>query len=360
MRIAHLSRTRGAADGGISLIVAEMSEAQRHHSVADAPTHTRWLAPPDNLAFELSQFAPDLVHVHGLWSAANRTLARGSWRPSVIAPQGMLDAWALAQSPCLKRAAWSLYEQRNLRRCAAVQALSAAEHRAIRAKGIRSPVAIIPNAVSLPNLGQTIQLSPPWTMGQERVLLFLSRFHPKKGLAPLLQAWQSLESSPASRGWRLVLVGYGDQGRLSRSVAQAQARGELLRVEVQGPCFGADKQACFSAASAFVLPSFSEGLPMAALEAMAHRLPCLLSAACNLPGAFSAGAALVADPDPAALPAALEHLFSLSDAELASMGAAGAQLVASSFSWARVAEQTLALYRWILGGSDRPEWVELD
>lgn len=359
MRIAHLSRARGAADGGISLIVAEMSEAQRHHPAAHPATHTRWFAPPDNLAFELKQFAPDLVHVHGLWSAANRTLARSAWQPSVIAPQGMLDAWALAQSPCLKRVAWSVYERGNLQRCAAVQALSPAEHRAIRAQGIRSPVAIIPNGVSLPDVNHPPLAHPPWARGGERVLLFLSRFHPKKGLAPLLQAWQALESAPSSRGWRLVLVGYGDQGRLARSVAKAHACGELLRVEVHGPCFGEEKQSCFSAASAFVLPSFSEGLPMAALEAMAHRLPCLLSPACNLPAAFNAGAALVAEPDPVALAAALQHLFTLPHAERASMGAAGAQLVASSFSWTFVAEQTLALYRWILGGSDRPECVEL-
>jgi glycosyltransferase involved in cell wall biosynthesis len=336
-----------------------MADAQRHYPSGDAPIETRWLAPPDKLSLELQHFSPDLLHVHGLWSVANRILARGSWPPSVIAPQGMLDPWALNQSRCLKQAAWSLYEQGNLQRCAAVQALSLAEFQSIRAKGIRAPVAIIPNAVSLPHRDQMNQPPPPWSRGHERVLLFFSRFHHKKGLTPLLQAWHALESAPASRGWRLVLVGYGDQGRLARSVAQAQARGHLLRVEVHGPCFGADKQACFSAASAFVLPSFSEGLPMAALEAMAHRLPCLLSAACNLPEAFSAGAALVADADPGALAAALQHLFGLSDAERASMGSAAAQLVANSFSWTRVAEQTLALYRWILGASDRPAWVEL-
>ena len=203
MRIAHLSRARGAADGGISLIVAEMSEAQRHHSVADAPTHIRWLAPPDNLAFELRQFAPDLVHVHGLWSAANRTLARGSWRPSVIAPQGMLDAWALAQSPCLKRAAWSLYEQRNLRRCAAVQALSAAEHRSIRAKGIRAPVAIIPNAVSLPNLGQALKLPPPGAGARSGCCCFSPGITPRRAWPPCCRPGSPLNPAlPAvAGGW---------------------------------------------------------------------------------------------------------------------------------------------------------------
>lgn len=64
----------------------------------------------------------------------------------------MLDPWALEQSRWRKRLAWRLFERGNLRRAGAVQALSGAELEAIRARGIRSPVAIIPNAVSLPVL----------------------------------------------------------------------------------------------------------------------------------------------------------------------------------------------------------------
>ena len=40
---------------------------------------------------------------------------------------------------------------------------------------------------------------------------------------------------------------------------------------------------------------------MAALEAMAYRLSCLLSNACNLPEAFAVGAAVPVEPDPVAL-----------------------------------------------------------
>ncbi|MCP9888704.1 glycosyltransferase [Cyanobium sp. ATX 6A2] len=361
MRIAHLSRIRGAADGGISLIVEEMSAAQRQAPAVGAAAAVRWLAAPDDLRSELRRFAPDLVHVHGLWSAPNRLIARRPGLPTVVAPQGMLDPWALAQRRWRKRAAWRIFERGNLQRAGAVQAVTAAEREAIRAQGIRTPVAIIPNAVSLPDLDAALPAPPslPWSPGTGRVLLFLSRFHEKKGLDPLLAAWQLVQAEAAREQWHLALVGYGDHGALARRVAAAQARGELARVTVLGPCFGAEKAAVLAAASAFVLPSFSEGLPMAALEAMAHRLPCLLSAACNLPEAFSAGAALSAPPDPAALASALRQLFALSPAERAAMGAAGRDLVAARYSWPRVAQQTLELYRWILGGGERPGFVEV-
>jgi glycosyltransferase involved in cell wall biosynthesis len=139
----------------------------------------------------------------------------------------------------------------------------------------------------------------------------------------------------------------------------AQARGELAGVVVHGPCFGAVKEATLRAASAFVLPSLSEGLPMAALEDMAHRLPCLLSEHCNLPEAFTSGAALPAPPEPVALAAALQQLFALSPAERAAMGCTGRRLVAAHYSWPQVAEQTRELYQWILGGGERPGFVEL-
>ena len=127
---------------------------------------------------------------------------------------------------------------------------------------------------------------------------------------------------------------------------------------VHGPCFGAAKQACLAAASAFVLPSFSEGLPMAALEAMAHRLPCLLSPACNLPEAFDHGAARAVEPEAEALVGSLRQLLLQPAAEREAMGEAGQRLVAERFSWPQVAERTARLYSWLHGTSERPDWIE--
>jgi poly(glycerol-phosphate) alpha-glucosyltransferase len=271
----------------------------------------------------------------------------------------MLDPGALAISRRRKQLVWRLWERRALHAARCLHALCPAEAAAIRALLPNAPIAVIPNGVALPAAAPLPP--PPWADAVppgEPVLLFLGRFHSKKGLDPLLAAWQAVAAAAERAGWWLALVGYGDQGALGRRVAAAQARGELQRLLVLGPVFGTDKAAALDAASAFVLPSFSEGLPMAALEAMAHGLPCLLSAACNLPEAFAAGAALAAEPNPAPLTAALEQLFALTPAERAAMAAAGQSLVRERFSWPHVAEQTRQLYAWILGGGERPEFVD--
>jgi poly(glycerol-phosphate) alpha-glucosyltransferase len=360
LRILHLSRASDASDGGIAMAVAGLLEAQR----ASMPLEAHWLTPASQPAFAAAVAACDaeLLHVHGLWRAPNRLAARLQHRlPVVVAPHGMLDPWAFARHRRRKTLLWWAYERRSLQRAAALQALCPAEQQALRRLGLTAPVALIPNGVALPaaTTAAAAALPPPCWAGRipagESVLLFLGRFHHKKGLQPLLQAWQSLAEEARRAGWWLALVGYGDAGRLQQQLAAAP----IPRCQVFAPAFAEAKAALLHSASAFVLPSFSEGLPMAALEAMAHRLPCLLSAACNLPDAFSAGAALPAEPEPVALSAALRRLFSLTAAERAAMGAAGRALMEAHYSWPRVAEQTLDLYRWILGGGEPPGFVDL-
>jgi len=98
---------------------------------------------------------------------------------------------------------------------------------------------------------------------------------------------------------------------------------------------------------------------MAALEAMAYRLPCLLSDACNIPDAFTVGAAMRSDPDPASLAIALRHLFSLNPNQRAQMGSAAFNLVSSRYSWSRVVHQTVELYDWIIDEGPMPPFVSL-
>ena len=66
-----------------------------------------------------------------------------------------------------------------------------------------------------------------------------------------------------------------------------------------------------AAADLFVLPSLSEGLPLALLEAMFAARPIVASAAGDVPVALAGGAAglLVPPGDPAALAAAIHRLL---------------------------------------------------
>lgn len=338
-------------------MVAELSQAQQRVGLAvgwqTAAALPSWRR--DQLLLQaVRQRQPGLVHVHGLWRSPTRIAPAlaAAGVPVVIAPHGMLDPWAMANSRWKKRLVWSLWERRAVAAAGCLQALCAAEVEAIRALGFSGPVALIPNGVHAPAPHQ-IAAAPPWAgriPAEDKVLLFLGRFHPKKGLAPLVEAWSRLAASAAAAGWWLVVVGHGDAGALQARIN----RERLARVLVLGPCFGGEKDACLAGATAFVLPSFSEGLPMAALEAMSWSLPCLLSPACNLPQAFTAGAALSVTPSASALSGPLRALMAMDGSERRQMGAAGRRLVQQHYSWPQAAEATAALYRWLMGEGPRP------
>ena len=266
----------------------------------------------------------------------------------------MLDDWALRNSAWKKKLAGCAFERRHLEGAACLHALCAAEADAIRAYGLANPVCVIPNGVDLP--GDTSALPPPaWLNRDRRTLLFLGRLHPKKGLVPLLQAWAKARPS----GWQLVIAGWdqgGHQAELERLVKQHALAREVV---FAGPLHGVDKSAAYTHADAFILPSFSEGLPMTVLEAWSYRLPVLMTDACNLPEGFSAGAAIRIQTEPDALAGELARACARSPEELGAVGAKGRALAAGNFSWDSVAGRMVAVYDWIVGETARPGDVRL-
>lgn len=370
-RILHLLPSTAEEAAGLATAVNGLAEAQRRQGhraeVLGADTAPRLRRAASLVATAQAKAAPaHLVHSHGLWLAASRASRRlhRLGLPTVVAPHGMLDPWAWRRRRALKQLLWWAGERTTVQGSSCLQALCTAERDTIRALGITAPLALIPNGVDLPDKSPAARahLPPPAWLAHgvpegAPVLLFLGRFHAKKGIEPLLAAWQRLQQRHRSEAW-LVLAGFGDGDAL----AQRLLGSPIPHLRVIGPVHGEAKASAYAHASGFVLPSYSEGLPMAALEAMGWGLPCLLSVACNLPAAFHAGAAWEAPPDPDLLEAVLERWVAVTrtdPAALAAMGVAGQALVMQQFSWHQVAAQTAELYAWLLGEAERPGFVEL-
>jgi poly(glycerol-phosphate) alpha-glucosyltransferase len=124
-----------------------------------------------------------------------------------------------------------------------------------------------------------------------------------------------------------------------------------------GPAFGATKDSLLRQASAFILPSFSEGLPMSVLEAWSYRLPVLMTDACNLPEGFATGAALRIGSDVESITEGMRLLQESTIPDLQSIGQNGRALVERQFTWPMVAAQMKSVYEWVLGGGDKPGCV---
>lgn len=306
----------------------------------------------------------DLLHTHGLWmypSVAALGFHRKNKRPLVISPHGMLDPWALSNSAWKKRLATLCYERAHLQAAACLHALSQSEYESIRAYGLTNPVAIVPSGVDLPGLN-TNQPEAKWGSNlpiDSRVLLFMSRIHHKKGLGNVLPAFAQVrrESPSAAKRWHLVIAGW-EQGGHEEELKQLTAiLGLRDCVHFVGPQFDEAKAASLVRADAFILPSFSEGLPIVVLEAWSYQLPVLMTAQCNLPEGFAAKAAIEIAPEAANISAALNQLFEMTELERRTMGGRGRKLVEECFAWPTVAASMRSVYSWVLGNGPMPACI---
>jgi glycosyltransferase involved in cell wall biosynthesis len=292
----------------------------------------------------------DLVHVHSLWLYLNIAAVRAAHRhgvPVMIAPQGALDDWSLALHRRRKWVYAALIERRLLNRADRIQAVSAHEIENVRAFGVTTPCAVVPNGIDPEAFGALTgggalraRLGIPAGVP---VILFLSRVHPKKGLDILLDAFATVSARhPDAR--LLVAGGDAGSGYADTIRAQVQALGLENRVVFAGEVGGEHKCAVFDAADCFALSSHSEGLPVAALEALAAGLPVVISEACNIPDVAAAGAGRVVTLSRETVSTALLEL--LADPGLRAEAARRAsRLARERFSWDAVCEKLLAVYQ---------------
>jgi poly(glycerol-phosphate) alpha-glucosyltransferase len=188
-----------------------------------------------------------------------------------------------------------------------------------------------------------------------RTLLFLGRLHPKKGIAELIDGWKL--SRARRNSWVLEIVGWDDGGYEKALRERIGRAGVAKSVTWSGPLFGTSKDTALRRASAFILPSLSEGLPMTVLEAWAYGLPVLKTSQCNLPEGFTAGAAIHIEPKPESIAEGLDRMSGLADGELSEMGMLGRRLVVERFRWPQVAAKMNSVYDWILGNRPKPDCV---
>jgi len=284
--------------------------------------------------------SPSIVHLHGIWGpasiAARSLLFNPRGLPLVISPRGMLERWALRRSRLKKSIAWLAWAKTVLSRAAFIHALCEEEAESIRNVVQGVPIAVVPNGVELAGgLDASRGL-------YRRDIIFLGRIHPKKGISSLLEAWSSVSRE---RGWRLIIAGWDDGGHAAALKTLAAQLGLGDSVIFKGGVFGEQKDLLFRSAAGFILPSFSEGLPMAVLEAWSYGLPVLMTDECHLPEGFAVNAAIRIQPNPGRIATGLSRLISgMSDAEREAMGARGRVLVEKRFSWDRIGADMGKLY----------------
>jgi len=168
--------------------------------------------------------------------------------------------------------------------------------------------------------------------------LYVGAAYPYKNLTRLITAFARVEGD-----YKLVLA--GDHEQFAAGLQEHAAALGLLgdRVVFTGVVSDAELAALYGAARAYTFVSLSEGFGLPGLEAMQFGVPVVAASTGSLPEIY-ADAARYCDPhDVDSIADALEEVAS--DEQLrAQLSERGRRRVAD-FSWARTAEQTLAVYR---------------
>jgi len=333
---------------------------------------TRFYKVSFNLSNWLSKHIRDydLIHIHALFSyssyAAAR-IARKNGVPYIVRPLGVLNRWGMQnRRRLLKKVSLRFIEQPILRNAAAIHFTSRQEKSEAHEAGVRTSSAVIPLAVELPpgkeqySSERFYELFP--TARDRKIILFLSRIDPKKGLDLLLRAFADLieseQSTISNERPLLVIAGDGEEGyvgSLKTLAADLKIANEVLWIGFLG---GLDKLSALAAARLFVLPSHSENFGIAAVEALAAGVPCVISDQVGIAAEVDEwNAGLVVSCDEVSVSSAIRRL--LDDPHLRGILSRNAgQLVTERFSLEAMTESIVELYDKVLStrsaATDRP------
>lgn len=259
----------------------------------------------DWLSAHIEQY--DVVVVHGLWQfhdAAVHQLCNERGTPYVIYPHGMLDPWFNRAYPLKhvkKLAYWAFRERAILRDAAAV--LYTCEQERLLA---RNAFPLYAGSDTVVGFGTSVPAVPtPHQVGAflskfselvgKRMVLFMGRIHPKKGLDLLIQAFASAFERDSQ--WHLVIAGPDQIGWKTALDGQIQKLNIRNRVTWTGMLEGDLKWGALGSADVFVLPSHQENFGVSVVEALGCGVPVLISNQVNIWREIESDGAGLAAPD---------------------------------------------------------------
>ncbi len=293
----------------------------------------------------------DIAHIHALFSpvsTAAATLCRWRKLPYIMRPLGTLDPADLNKKKHFKKLYAHFLEKPNLAGAATLHFTSEQEAKVSERFGTAAPAMVLPLGVALPALPDRAkakaQIKEQFNIPAERpIILFMSRIDPKKGFDLLLPALEKLNQD--SYPFHLLLCGSNPQDRAYETSIkqQIQSSSWSKHTTFNGFVSGELKAAILTAADLFVLPSYYENFGIAVAEAMAARLPVVISNKIDIwPKVAEYAAGWIVPTEIEALTKALAEALSNAE-EREQRGQNAERCAKENYAWDAIAH-TLSLY----------------
>jgi teichuronic acid biosynthesis glycosyltransferase TuaC len=304
---------------------------------------TIMVSPLNKLMERSAQFfKPDLIHAHTLIPGGQAAMIAGAKHrlPVVCTAHGgdvnMYPRFSRTAQTAIRRVI------AGVDRLVTVSSDLAKKVEAIRPK----PNQVIHNGVDterfsdLANFKESARLK----LGikpEAKVVLFVGSYLKSKGVFELVEVFGDL----AGKNSELLLAMVGGGPEYDAILSCAGRLGILERIYLTGPRPYEEIPEWLRACDIFVLPSDSEGLPCAMLEAMSSARPVVATRVGGIPEAMENGKTgyLVEKGDRSGLREALDRLLA-DPAKSREMGCCGRETVVKHFSWDKNAEEHSRLY----------------
>lgn len=357
-QLAALAPRMTAAGHEVAVFTRQFaSDLPRFETVDGIPVH-RVLTPGPkaiaSLAYSigaqpvLRRFRPDILHVHGLLSAATTALLAKRLQGTPFVAKAMTGGQFGEIYKLHHRRTGKWRGQQLARHTDRFVAISQEIYDELDQLDV--PPA---RRVMIPN-GVDIDRFEPVTMDKKRALrrqlnlpdgplvIFCGRLTRQKRLDLLLQVWSEVQSLHPSA--QLLLLGTGEEELALRRLA-----GKNVIFGGRQP----DVAPFLQASDLFVLPSDSEGLSNAMLEAMASGLPVIVTEVGAAPQLLASGQAgrLIQPGDKTQLFEALDSTLSTPHL-LPLMGEHGREIVLRDYSLESVVQRLLQLYTAVINGEE--------
>ncbi len=268
----------------------------------------------------------DVVFTNGVIATiAGLILRLFKGKPVIARPAGV--AWMQPQYNPLVKIVLNALEKTAYSKADAVVFLSDQE-----VKSFEKKMGFLPKNYKVINTGvnlERFQSQKASKRNERKKVLFLGRLLPVKGVKFLVEAAKDI---PAE----IIIAGDGpEKPLLQKMISERGVNNVRFLGQVEKP------EKLLQECDVFVLPSLSEGLPIAMLEAMAARKPCVVTDI-GLPVQDCETALVVKPGDPKALAFALNKV--LKDEKLANkLAENGFRMVSTKFTWKKAASEITSL-----------------
>jgi glycosyltransferase involved in cell wall biosynthesis len=297
----------------------------------------------------------DLVHIHSFWNFVvtfAACAARQVGLPYVITPMGMLSEACMRQRHYILKRAYALaIDRRTVQGAARLHLANVDELKSLHKGWFTYPEHFFArNAVEIARdiTPGSFRARFPELVGR-RIMLFLGRLHPIKGLELQFRALELLVPKYPDLVWLLIGPDDGEWKRLDPLIKKS---GLEAHVKWIGPIMGEERFSALADADVLVQTSSYECQSMTVNEALAIGVPLVVTDSVNYSELQAHGAGFVVRRDPAALADAIDSVLR-APRSIEQMRNAGRRFATEELSRSKIARAINGVYAEVAGAAEQ-------